>query len=332
MDMKRFFLYAISIAALALAGCGGGGGGTSGPSLQDQLTDALADLETAEGERDAARMALEAVRMALSVMTDAEIAGAIMALDADSAALAAVASELGMTGATQVMLVAEIQRLQTEDMGPVESAAALADAMAIVLLTPSGDYGTLTDARRPGKNTAVMTDDFLVTPGAVATDLKPTTKIGTDNLGVDDMTADVPPVSIRNQFLEQDGATRAGIAGWDGSVHERTKTENNVTVTDTVTVYTNLEDAGNVPYLEYYTVSGRAGVSGAVNTTENDRLALANGEANKAALYSGAGFPTAPGNFVVRMDTAATPANETEFVGAFKRYPWQIFMYDNVQG
>ena len=25
MDMKRFFLYAISIAALALAGCGGGG-------------------------------------------------------------------------------------------------------------------------------------------------------------------------------------------------------------------------------------------------------------------------------------------------------------------
>ena len=27
MDMKRFFLYAISIAALALAGCGGGNGG-----------------------------------------------------------------------------------------------------------------------------------------------------------------------------------------------------------------------------------------------------------------------------------------------------------------
>ena len=29
MDMKRFFLYAIAIAALALAGCGGGGGGTT---------------------------------------------------------------------------------------------------------------------------------------------------------------------------------------------------------------------------------------------------------------------------------------------------------------
>ena len=31
MDMKRFFLYFITIAALALAGCGGGG--RSGSSL-----------------------------------------------------------------------------------------------------------------------------------------------------------------------------------------------------------------------------------------------------------------------------------------------------------
>ena len=31
MDMKRFFLYFITIAALALAGCGGGGSGTPGP-------------------------------------------------------------------------------------------------------------------------------------------------------------------------------------------------------------------------------------------------------------------------------------------------------------
>ena len=31
MDMKRFFLYAIVIAALALAGCGGNGGTTAPP-------------------------------------------------------------------------------------------------------------------------------------------------------------------------------------------------------------------------------------------------------------------------------------------------------------
>ena len=99
MDMKRFFLYAISIAALALAGCGGGGGGgTSGTSLQDQLETALADLETAKGERDAATVALGAVRTALDLMTDAEIEAAIMGLQAGSADLVAVAAALGMPG------------------------------------------------------------------------------------------------------------------------------------------------------------------------------------------------------------------------------------------
>ena len=56
MDMKRFFLYFITIAALALAGCGGGGGG-SGSGLQADLDAALADVATAEGERDTANMA-----------------------------------------------------------------------------------------------------------------------------------------------------------------------------------------------------------------------------------------------------------------------------------
>ena len=53
MDMKRFFLYFITIAALALAGCGGGG--SSGSALQADLDAALADLaedERAEGERE----------------------------------------------------------------------------------------------------------------------------------------------------------------------------------------------------------------------------------------------------------------------------------------
>ena len=35
MDMKRFFLYAIAIAALALAGCGGNGGGGTTAMMPD---------------------------------------------------------------------------------------------------------------------------------------------------------------------------------------------------------------------------------------------------------------------------------------------------------
>ena len=50
MDMKRFFLYFITIAALALAGCGGGGGGgtsltVGGDTATQALIDALAARE-----------------------------------------------------------------------------------------------------------------------------------------------------------------------------------------------------------------------------------------------------------------------------------------------
>ena len=60
MDMKRFFLYFITIAALTLAGCGGGGGGTSlmvgGERATQDAIDALAaSLAAAEGERDTAQ-------------------------------------------------------------------------------------------------------------------------------------------------------------------------------------------------------------------------------------------------------------------------------------
>ena len=57
MDMKRFFLYFITIAALALAGCGGGGGGgtsltVGGDTATQTLIDALAaraDITPADG-------------------------------------------------------------------------------------------------------------------------------------------------------------------------------------------------------------------------------------------------------------------------------------------
>ena len=41
MDMKRFFLYAIAIAALALAGCGGNGGGTAMMDDMDDMDDMM---------------------------------------------------------------------------------------------------------------------------------------------------------------------------------------------------------------------------------------------------------------------------------------------------
>ena len=46
MDMKRFFLYAIAIAALALAGCGGNGGMTQMPDDDDDDDDGATMMVT----------------------------------------------------------------------------------------------------------------------------------------------------------------------------------------------------------------------------------------------------------------------------------------------
>ena len=83
MDMKRFFLYFITIAALTLAGCGGGGGGTSlmvgGERATQDAIDALAaSLAAAEGERDTAQMT------ASDLQTDLETAnGSVTTLTTD---------------------------------------------------------------------------------------------------------------------------------------------------------------------------------------------------------------------------------------------------------
>ena len=80
MDMKRFFLYFITIAALTLAGCGGGGGGTSlmvgGERATQDAIDALAgSLAAAEGERDTAQRRRVTCRLNWANMSAMDLQG-----------------------------------------------------------------------------------------------------------------------------------------------------------------------------------------------------------------------------------------------------------------
>ncbi len=119
MDMKRFFLYAIVIAALALAGCGGNGGTamveppptcpsgqtgtppncvTPGPSVEDLFTTAQTARDNATGAVTAAENAVKAAMEnsgklgVLAVMGDSSMAkaNAQAVLDAQTAANTAV--------------------------------------------------------------------------------------------------------------------------------------------------------------------------------------------------------------------------------------------------
>lgn len=75
MDMKRFFLYAIVIAALALAGCGGGGGGggmTGTPTEPTQPTQPPGPTPEEMALKDAQDAAMAAYMMAMGYVNGAK--------------------------------------------------------------------------------------------------------------------------------------------------------------------------------------------------------------------------------------------------------------------
>ncbi len=138
MDMKRFFLYAIVIAALTLAGCGGGGGGTTAMPVDPTPPDPPAMVTCPDGTMAASmdacpsgptpeEMALEAAQdaaMAAYMAAKMALYGAVdtvamqtaqkyadMAKEANDAAQAATASAM----AEEYQMAAETARDQAQE-------------------------------------------------------------------------------------------------------------------------------------------------------------------------------------------------------------------------
>ena len=139
MDMKRFFLYAIVIAALALAGCGGNGGTTAmppppppppGPTDAEQLTAAKTAAQTAY---DAAKTAKDAAAMTFAALMDmmsADVPNYTRASDANDMAMAAyeAAKDANMK-AQDATTVADAQKYR--DMAQAEQEKAEAANMDV---------------------------------------------------------------------------------------------------------------------------------------------------------------------------------------------------------
>ena len=250
MDMKRFFLYAIAIAALALAGCGGNGGTPMMPDMSDPDPD-------------------------LPV----------------------------------VMPVPDPDEPMVDDDAVIG---------AIVNPTTAGDPTTATEtfnANRPGN-----ADDEAFIARQGVPDASPMTAallVGTvggttDELDKIDMMGTAPNLRPRpNQFMRMEGSETT-LGGYDGSVHDKTVKK----ITDTITVYTNVEEPGEISYPDYYAVASRSGVDGMASTTASTMGQVEIDEASvgmNSKLFSSAEFPAGDRqNFVYPADDANTPADESE--------------------
>ena len=122
MDMKRFFLYAIVIAALALAGCGGGGGGggmTGTPTTPTEPTPPPGPTPEEMALEDAQEAAMAAYMMAMGYVNSAKdyvamgnaMKYADMAKGASDMAAAATTSAM----AEEYQMKAEMYRDQAKD-------------------------------------------------------------------------------------------------------------------------------------------------------------------------------------------------------------------------
>ena len=141
------------------------------------------------------------------------------------------------------------------------TAAAMAAKIAPAIADPDGD-GEFPEAGDLRGNVGGDGNDEASRPGAAATFVVAAggavtvdvdgsgTDESPDRLDMNDMTAADPPASIPNQFQKQTAAPPM-LDGFTGSVHERTVDK----VTDTLTVYTNVEAPGDEEYSEYYQTS-----------------------------------------------------------------------------
>ena len=289
MDMKRIFLYAIVIAALALAGCGGGGGGTTmpddmGPSPADQLAELERQVMALETALAAAGLNVDRNSTPQEIMDALDAVENMAAGTAREEALAAIRSALGVTGTQDAMMLAQMITDRLGPTGPAPTAKTMGVTFGIIgssMPNNPGSYTGLNALARPGNEG----ERVFVRQGDSTTDTTPGVFVGAvagaaptadeftaaDQLNHDDMEADPANAgqmrSVMGQF--SDGSATSLSKMFSSTTHERMKEEGGVTTTDTITVVTNMEDAGPLAWTTYY-ANTRTGITGMAEMVDHD--------------------------------------------------------------
>ena len=237
MDMKRFFLYAIAIAALALAGCGGGNGGMppAGPGGGDPPPPMTHDIDLGEllmGFMDVPAGDYEIAAGGSMNVGDATIqpcpAGGMGCSVTVAEDGTATSTGGAATASPSPAAMVAYEKKKAEDKKAAEDAkkAALAKGMGIAMAlespTPAAAGNglpvgvTVTRATTGAPKIALTVTDDGATTDDDADD-------GDRFAAADDITMSVPPA----------------ITGWMGQTQTRSGKE----TTDMVTTYTNIKNA-----------------------------------------------------------------------------------------
>ena len=211
------------------------------------------------------------------------------------------------------------------------AAAAAARAMAAKIAPAIADPGTpgdmilgqnnataraqddLENPDRPGKGAAAdgSGDLFSAMAGGIGT--QPVISIGTDRLGMEDVT-----IADNIEFADEAGAA---VGGFARNVHTRTQTSGGTKTTDKVTVLDNIDAAKSLMYREFY--DDGAEVGGEVIRTDAADLNV-DGPYDRAAVTG----ITAAG--VLSIDATNIDGNHELFSStAFPSAPSQTFTYEN---
>lgn len=226
---------------LLLAGCGGSG---------------TTAINGGEGEQEEPGMSMTAVDLAglpsvtvpantsIAAGTSQTIGDVTFTCPADGDACALSQGDDGAvtsTGGAATAMLSDEARNQMNQMNM--AATAMVRGLTEAIADPDGDGKFPEDDELEGRPSATM----MAEAGGKLT-------VDEDELGKND-------TNILNtiEFQSMPGASRASLRDFDVSVYQRMKDKK----TDTLTVYTNVDDAGSEEFDEYYAPGG---------TADNDRL------------------------------------------------------------
>ena len=245
MDMKRFFLYAIVIAALALAGCGGNGGGTAmngddGDDMMPPPPPTPMAIDLTGLLMGFGLTADDAGEHEIAADSSMDIGNATFSCPAGGMACTVTIAADGTatsTGGQATATPSAAAMMAYEEQKEADEKAALAKGMGIAMALQAADgpvpgaNGTITDTNRPVAVTRATTGDA---------EIKLSTDDGSATVAfaeAEDITMSMPPA----------------ITGWMGQTQSRTVEG----TTDMVTVYTDIKNA--TPQKLKYSNAGGAG-------------------------------------------------------------------------